>query len=66
MPAEFRDVRLPEDLCQDAERKYGERFGGLEQFLAHILQQLLCDDAKKMDQADQAVIAERLKDLGYI
>ena len=66
MPAEFRELRLPEDLCQEAERQYGERFGSLEQFLTRVLQQLLREDAKKMDQAEQAVIAERLKDLGYI
>jgi hypothetical protein len=66
MTGEFRDVRLPADLCRDAEQKYGERFGSLEDFLTHVLTQLVREDATRMDRADQAVIEARLKDLGYI
>lgn len=66
MAGEFREVRLPAELCQDAERKYGQRFGSLEGFLTHVLQQLVAEEATRMDQADQAVIEARLKDLGYL
>jgi NH3-dependent NAD+ synthetase len=66
MPGEMRDLRLPSDLCQSAEEKYGNRFGTLEQLLTHVLEQLLRDDAKKIDQEEQRIIEERLKDLGYI
>jgi hypothetical protein len=38
----------------------------LEQFLTFVLQELLRDDAAQMDQAEQRIIEERLKDLGYI
>ncbi|MGA9040151.1 MAG: hypothetical protein WB421_06425 [Terriglobales bacterium] len=62
----IREVRLPSDLCQAAEQRYGARFGSLEQFLEFVLQRLLQEDAAQMDQAEQRIIEERLKDLGYI
>ena len=34
----IREVRLPSDLCQAAEQRYGARFGSLEQFLEFVLQ----------------------------
>jgi hypothetical protein len=61
-----REVRLPVELCEAAERKFGERFGSLEQFLTFVLQQLLRDDAARMDEDEQRVVEQRLKDLGYI
>jgi hypothetical protein len=62
----MRDLRLSSDLCLRAEQIYGNRFGTLEQFLTYVLEQLLRDDAAKMDQDEQRIIEERLKDLGYI
>ena len=62
----MREVRLPSELCQGAEQRFGARFGSLEQFLTFVLQELLRDDAAEMDQAEQRIIEERLKDLGYI
>lgn len=61
-----RDVKLPEDLCQKIEQMYETRFGTLEQFLAMVLQELARDDAAQADQAEQQIIEERLKDLGYV
>ncbi len=66
MPGEARDLRLPSHLCQAVEEKYGRRFGTLEQFLTYVLEKLARDDATKMDQEEQRIIEERLKDLGYI
>jgi hypothetical protein len=66
MPDEMRDLRLASALCLRAEKMYGARFGTLEQFLTHILEQLVREDATKMDQEDQRIIEERLKDLGYM
>jgi hypothetical protein len=63
---ELRELRLPAELCKSAEQRFGARFGGLEQFLTFVLQELLRDDAAQMDQAEQRIIEERLKDLGYI
>jgi hypothetical protein len=62
----MRDLQLSVDLCRRAEEMYGPRFGTLEQFLTHVLEQLVRDDAAKMDQDEQRIIEERLKDLGYI
>ncbi|HEV7219318.1 MAG: hypothetical protein ACHP8A_14730 [Terriglobales bacterium] len=66
MPGELRNLSLPFDLCKAAEEKYGNRFATLEQFLTHVLEHLVRDDAAKMDLEEQRIIEERLKDLGYI
>ena len=38
----------------------------LEELLVFVLRELLRDQAKEMDQAEQRIIEQRLKDLGYI
>jgi hypothetical protein len=62
----MRDLQLSCDLCVKVEEMYGKRFGTLEQFVTYVLEQLVRDDAAKMDQDEQRIIEERLKDLGYI
>ena len=66
MSIDLRDVRLPVELCNDAERRFAARFGTLEELLIFVLRELLRDEAKQMDEAEQSVIEQRLKDLGYI
>jgi len=66
MSSDFREVRLPDELCREAERRFGARFGSLEELLVFVLRELLRDQAAQMDQAEQRVIEKRLKDLGYI
>ena len=66
MAERTRDFRLPAELCESAEKKFGARFGRLEQFLSFVLHELVRDDAAQMDRNEQRVIEERLKDLGYI
>ena len=66
MPEETRQLRLPSQLCESAEQKYANRFATLEQLITYVLEQLVFDDATKMDQDEQRIIEERLKDLGYI
>lgn len=66
MPGSTRDVRLSAELCETAEQRFGARFGSLEDLLTHVLEQLVCNDAIQMDQEEQRIIEERLKDLGYI
>jgi hypothetical protein len=66
MASELRDVRLPAELCSEAERRYAARFGDLEQLLTFLLRELLRDDAAEMDRAEQGVVEQRLRDLGYI
>jgi hypothetical protein len=66
MSSELREVRLPVELCRDAERRFAARFASVEELLVFVLQELLRDQATPMDQAEQRVIEKRLKDLGYI
>jgi hypothetical protein len=62
----IRVVSLPVGLCEAAEKKFGARFGSVEDLLTTLLSELLCDDALKMDAQEQQIIEERLKALGYI
>lgn len=63
---EIRAVRLPADLCAAAEKKFDRRFGGLEELLAFVLQELVRDDAFQADQAEQNLVEQRLRELGYL
>jgi hypothetical protein len=66
MTNDLRDVHLPADLCDEAERRFAAGYGNLEQFLTFVLRELLRDDAARMDEAEQRVIEGRLRDLGYL
>jgi hypothetical protein len=65
MPAR-RQINLPEDLCAAAERQYGPRFENLESLLEFVLRELTRNEAEALDQAEQAILEQRLRDLGYI
>ena len=62
MNAAIRQVSLPDDLCAAAERK----FGNLEKFLKFVLDEVLREDAVALDQREQRLIEERLRELGYL
>jgi len=62
MSAAIRQVSLPDDLCVAAER----RFGNLEVFLKFVLDEVLRDDADVLDQREQSLIEERLREIGYL
>jgi hypothetical protein len=61
-----RQLQLPSDLCEAAEKKIAGHFGTLEEFLTFILAEFVRDDASTMDINEQRIIEERLRDLGYI
>lgn len=61
-----RTVELAEELCSAAERKFAHRFGDVEEILTAALEELVREDALKMDEKEQQIIEERLKGLGYI
>jgi hypothetical protein len=63
---ETRDIRLPADLCAIAEQKFGHRFHSLEDLLVFVLRDLTRDDAVQFDLAEQKIVEDRLRDLGYI
>jgi hypothetical protein len=64
--SEWREIRLPAELCAKAEGKFDGAFRGLDEMLTFILQELMHADTMDLDQADQAVVEQRLRDLGYI
>jgi hypothetical protein len=66
MSGAMREVHLPAELCEAAEQRYGQRFAKLDDFLVFVLQELLRDDAARMDQEEQHMIEKRLRDLGYV
>jgi len=63
---EMREVRLPAELCATAEKKFAGRFNSLEELLIFVLSDLSADDASQADRAEQHIIEERLRELGYI
>lgn len=63
---EMRKITLPEHLCRAAEEKFSPRFGTVEEFLTAALNELLRDDAQRMDEQEQRIIEARLKALGYV
>lgn len=61
-----RNISLSADLCAAAEQKFGAQFQSVEALLEFVLQELLADDAEKLDQNEKAILEKRLRDLGYI
>lgn len=61
----MRQVQLPEELCAAAERKFAQQFGSLEELLAFILRDLSNDDSA-LQEAEERMVEERLRELGYI
>jgi len=66
MSVEWRDLRLPADICAAAEERFGQYFGSLEDLLGFVLRELLRDEARQLDQSEQRIVEERLRELGYI
>jgi hypothetical protein len=63
---EWREIRLPEDLCAVAEQRYAKQFSNVTDLLTFILKELNGEEAAHLDEAEQRIIEERLKELGYI
>jgi hypothetical protein len=63
---EIRDLHLPADVCAAAEKRFGHVFGSLEELLVFLLRELLRDGACSADQAEQKLVEDRLRELGYL
>jgi hypothetical protein len=61
-----RTLSLPEDLCADAEKWMTGRFDSLESLVSFLLQEIIRDDTGKFDEAEERIVEQRLRDLGYI
>ena len=62
----MRTISLPAELCERAEKKFGKTFGSVEEMLKFMLSELLREDTAQADRAEQLMIEQRLKDLGYL
>jgi hypothetical protein len=62
----YRTISLPEELCVEAEKWMTGRFDNLEALLSFLLQEIVKNDASKLDQAEEEIVEQRLRDLGYI
>ena len=66
MTEEMRIVRLPADLCAAAEKRYGRTFANVEELLIFVLRDLASDGVSALDQAEQRLVEQRLRELGYL
>jgi hypothetical protein len=66
MTSEMRDVPLPADLCAAAEKRFGKTFANVEELLTAVLRDLASDDVSALDQAEQRLVEQRLRELGYL
>ena len=64
--SEFREVKLPAELCAAAEREFASTFASLEELLTFVLRDLLRQDAAHLDKAEQELVEQRLRELGYL
>ena len=64
--SESREIQLPADLCATAEKKFAGTFRSVDELLAFVLRELISGDTVELDRAEQAVVEQRLKDLGYL
>ena len=63
---EWKEVKLPADLCSAAEKEFAHSFRSLEELLTFVLRDLLRNDAAKSDLAEQELVEQRLRELGYL
>jgi hypothetical protein len=66
LTTQYRTFSLPGELCADAEKWMAGRFDNLEALLSFLLQEIIKNDAGTLDQAEEQIVEQRLKDLGYI
>ncbi len=61
-----RNILVPEELCLAAEKMFAGRFNSMDELVAHLLREVLREDASRMDEAELAIIEQRLRGLGYV
>jgi hypothetical protein len=63
---QYQTVHLPEELCAAAEKSVAEKFDSVEALIIFLLQEIVKNDPSQFDRAEEQMIEQRLKDLGYI
>ena len=66
MSSEVRDIRLPAELCNDAERCFAARFASVEDLLVFVLQELLRDQALHTFDAKDLTVGSKVFEIGDI
>jgi len=61
-----RTVRLPADVCGEAEQWMGDRFPDVEALIVFLLKEIVKDDGSSLYRAEEEIVEQRLKELGYI
>jgi hypothetical protein len=61
-----RQISLPDELCASAENRFSSGFENLESLLEFVLRELTRSDAESLDETEQAILEERLRNLGYL
>lgn len=63
---EMRTIHLPAKLCQEAETRWGTRFGSIDDLLIFLLEELNRNESEQLDHIEEQAVEQRLRDLGYI
>jgi hypothetical protein len=63
---EVREIRIPSELCAEVEKKFAQTFGTLEELLVFVLRDLSNAEAAQLDQLEQQLVDDRLRELGYL
>ena len=66
MSGEKRTVELPDELCARVEKEFGKPFATFEDLLVYVMEKLTQEQASQMDEAEQKILEQRLRDLGYM
>ncbi len=62
----LREVKIPGDIYQAVQDRFGRQFNSVDDFVEFALRELLRDDSGALDESEQQMIQNRLKDLGYL
>jgi hypothetical protein len=63
----WRELRLPAELCHAAEERIkGTSLRTLEDFLTFVLRDLTSRSGAQAEERERKLVAERLRDLGYL
>jgi hypothetical protein len=61
-----RSVQLSAELCDAAQRSYAQMFGRVEGLLEAVLRELVNEEAAAMDETEERLVEQRLRELGYL
>jgi hypothetical protein len=66
MSSPLREVKVSADVYQAVQNRFGSHFATVDELVEFALRELLRDDSAVLDQSEQQMIRNRLKDLGYL